>query len=73
MDWKDKSASFLSVHRMAVDPSSQGQGIGKALMSFVEELVLKRGLKSIRLDTYSGNPIMLKFLERTGFERLGSF
>ena len=72
MDWKDKSNSFLIVHRLAVKEEFWNKKIGKYLMLFAEELVREKGLKSIRLDTYSGNPKAMKFYKKLGYSELGS-
>ena len=47
-------------------------GIGKFLMEFAENLVRKKNLKSIRLDTYSGNPKAMNFYRKLGYEELGT-
>ena len=46
--------------------------VGKDLMLFTESLVIKRGLKSIRLDTYSGNLKAMQFYIRLGYTELGT-
>ena len=71
IDWKDKSNSFLVVHRLGVKEENWGEKIGKKLMNFAEDLVVKEGLKSIRLDTYSGNPKAIKFYKQLGYASLG--
>ena len=71
IDWRDKTNQFLVVHRLAVKEDEWGKGIGKSLMYFAEELVLKMGLKSIRLDTYSGNPKAMQFYLQLGYSELG--
>ena len=43
----------------------------KFLMEFAENLV-RKNLKSIRLDTYSGNPKAHEFLSQLGYEELGT-
>ena len=72
IDWEDKSNSFLVVHRLAVKEDSWDKKIGKDLMLFTEKLVLEKGWKSIRLDTYSGNPKAIEFYKRLGYAELGS-
>tara|TARA_B100000945_G_C20115355_1_gene472271 strand:- start:91 stop:594 length:504 start_codon:yes stop_codon:yes gene_type:complete len=71
IDWRDKTNQFLVVHRLAVKEDEWGKGIGKSLMYFAEGLVLKMGLKSIRLDTYSGNPKAMQFYLQLGYSELG--
>jgi len=72
IDWADKTNQFLVVHRLAVVEEKWGDGIGKELMLFVEEVVVEEGYQSIRLDTYSGNPKAMEFYIRLGYAELGS-
>jgi len=70
--WEDQENKFLSVHRLAVKENYWGQGIGKKLMLFAEKLVVINKLRSIRLDTYSGNPYAILFYKKLGYKELGS-
>ena len=72
INWEDTSNSFLVVHRLAVKEEFWKKKIGKKLMIFAEKLVIENGLKSIRLDTYSGNPKAMEFYRRLGYNELGS-
>mgnify|MGYP000318330737 CR=1 FL=1 len=72
IDWKDKTNQFLVVHRLGVKEEFWKKGIGKKLMIFAENLVVEKGLKSIRLDTYSGNPKAMEFYRRLGYRELGT-
>ena len=72
LDWEDKSDSFLVVHRLGVKEEFWNKKIGKDLMLFTEKLVIEKGLKSIRLDTYSGNPKAMEFYIRLGYTELGT-
>ena len=72
LDWKDKSDSFFVVHRLGVKEEFWNKKIGKELMLFTEKLVIEKGLKSIRLDTYSGNPKAMEFYRRLGYSELGT-
>ena len=71
IDWKDKTNQFLVVHRLGVMQEFWNKKIGKDLMLFTENLVKERGLKSIRLDTYSGNTKAMEFYRRLGYRELG--
>jgi GNAT superfamily N-acetyltransferase len=71
IDWEDKSNSSLVVHRLGVKEEFWKKGIGKKLMIFTENLVIEKGLKSIRLDTYSGNPKAMEFYINLGYQQLG--
>jgi ribosomal protein S18 acetylase RimI-like enzyme len=72
LDWEDKSDSFLVVHRLGVKEEFWNKKIGKNMMLFTEKLVIEKGLKSIRLDTYSGNPKAMEFYRRLGYSELGT-
>ena len=72
LDWEDKSDSFLVVHRLGVKEEFWNKKIGKYLMLFTENLVIEKGLKSIRLDTYSGNLKAMEFYRRLGYSELGT-
>ena len=72
IDWEDKSDSFLVVHRLGVKEEFWNKNIGKDLMLFTEKLVIEKGLNSIRLDTYSGNPKAMAFYRRLGYRELGT-
>jgi len=72
IDWEDKSDSFLVVHRLGVKEEYWNKKIGKDLMLFTENLVIEKGLKSIRLDTYSGNPKAMEFYRILGYKELGT-
>ena len=72
INWEDKTNSFLVVHRLAVKEEFWNKKIGKDLMLFAENLVIKKGLNSIRLDTYSNNPKAMEFYRRLGYRKLGS-
>ena len=53
--WITKDDKNLYVHRLAVDPKFQKQGIGRLLMDFAEDYARDNKLKSVRLDTFSKN------------------
>ncbi len=64
--------SFLCVHRLAVDPSRQREGIAEKMMASVEILACYARLYSIRLDTYSLNTAANRFYEKLGYEKRGT-
>lgn len=72
VNWEDTSSEFLVVHRLAVKEEFWNKKIGKNLMLFTEKMAIKRGLKSIRLDTYSGNLKAMDFYIKLGYRKLGA-
>lgn len=70
VNWSDTTGKFLVVHRLAVHPFYQKQGIASRLMDFVEDYARKNNFSSIRLDAYSGNTNALEFyIKRTYIKR----
>ena len=68
--WKTKNDNNLYIHRLAVHPDFQKNGIGKILMDFAEKYARENKFISVRLDTFSMNKRNLKFYELRGYERL---
>lgn len=62
----------IVVHRLAVLPNYQGQGIARKIMNFAEEFAVKNKYDSIRLDTFSQNPRNQNFYLKRGYTELGS-
>ncbi|NOV01161.1 GNAT family N-acetyltransferase [Paenibacillus planticolens] len=60
------------IHRLAVDPAYQGQGLGKKLLQFAEEQARGAGGASIRLDVFSGNPGAAQLYVRAGYRQIGT-
>jgi ribosomal protein S18 acetylase RimI-like enzyme len=66
------SGKALVVHRLAVDPSCQGQGIARELMQFACESARQQRYATIRLDAFAGNPRAVAMYKRLGYRRAGS-
>ena len=71
INWQDISNSFLVVHRLAVRKDFWNKSIGKNLMLFTEKLTMEKGLRSVRLDTYSRNPKAMQFYKKLDYKQLG--
>jgi len=71
IQWSTPDAAAYYVHRLAVHPDYQGQGIAKALMDFVEGKIQQSGGSAVRLDTFSQNPRNNKFYKARGYTQLG--
>ncbi len=69
IQWTDGTGKFILVHRLAVHPKWQRQGIATQLLDFAEAYGRDNGFTSIRIDTYSQNPRTLNFFEKRGYER----
>ena len=57
INWRHKSNRVLVIHRLAVLPVAQGNGLGRLLCEFAETFARENGFDCIRLDAYQGNPV----------------
>ena len=67
---KTNGKNSMYIHRLAVDPGYQKQGIGSKLMDFAEKKSKSDGIDSIRLDTFSQNSVNQNFYEARGYIKL---
>lgn len=69
--WRYNEPGILVIHRLAVRPKHQKQGIAQKLMDYATECGVRENCHSIRLDTYSGNEQAVNFYKRRGFDLCG--
>ena len=69
--WSRQSDRVLVIHRLAVSPTMQNQGIGGKLLKYAEKFAIDHGYDTIRLDSYSGNPKALRLYEKHQYKRVG--
>lgn len=70
--WLTDSAPYAVFHRAAVSNNYRGMGIASIMLSYMENLALDRGIKSIRGDTHRDNKAMRGLLEKRGFVHCGT-
>ena len=70
VSWKTDGKNSIYIHRLAVDPGYQKQGIGSKLMDFAEKKSKSDGFDSIRLDTFSQNTVNQNLYEARGYIKL---
>ena len=70
MSWTTEDHAVV-IHRMAVDPVFQGQGVGQALFAFAEAQARSQGVRAMRIDTYSLNHPMQALIQKMGFTPVG--
>jgi ribosomal protein S18 acetylase RimI-like enzyme len=69
----DKNDPVLVIHRLAVHPIFQQQGIGNRMMEFAIGYARKNNYRVIRLDVFEGNPYANNLYSRSGFLKAGKF
>lgn len=60
-----------SIHRLAVDPAVQRQGVATALLSFAQAFARQNHVSALHVDTYSLNHRMQALFAKQGFVRRG--
>lgn len=72
---REETNSMYAVHEahiveIGVDETSQGKGIGTALIQAVKDAAKVRGCRSVQLDVWEFNKSALRFCEKLGFVTL---
>jgi GNAT superfamily N-acetyltransferase len=65
---RDAEAESLTVDLLAVDPSAQGCGVGRLLLSHSESLARAGGARTLRLHTVAKYERLIRLYERAGYE-----
>ena len=65
--------NFAELKRMYVRPALRGNGIGAAIVQFLERQAADRGYVTIRLETGTQQLEALRLYERLGYARRGPF
>jgi ribosomal protein S18 acetylase RimI-like enzyme len=78
--WNDQTAigsarfrlepDYFYVGRVAVLPEYRGAGIGRALMEYLEQIAVEKGLLTIHLGVRMSLPQNLRFYEKLGYSVL---
>jgi ribosomal protein S18 acetylase RimI-like enzyme len=63
----DNAPDYLWLDNIAVDPAWQGQGIGRALLTFAEEEARRRNLPELRLLTHQAMLSNIALYARLGY------
>ena len=69
--WELTAAGDFNVRRVAVEPSLQGRGIGRALMEWAEREAAARGCAAVTLGVRIALPGNLAFYEKLGYQVTG--
>ncbi len=65
--WEENKGRCCVIHRLVVSPKKQGQGLAKQLIIAYEKQAKEDGFTSVRLDTYSKNPISMRLYPNMGY------
>ncbi|TNE32034.1 GNAT family N-acetyltransferase [bacterium] len=67
IQWLNNNQTSYFVHRLAVDPEFQGQGIANELMEFTEYNARRDGMSSIKLGAFKGYEKVVNFYKKRGY------
>jgi len=69
--WQVSDALAVYVHKLAVLPNWQGQGLGTWCLQAIERLAADRGCRAVRLDAVKTHRKLLSFYESRGYQKVG--
>ncbi|MBP1580950.1 MAG: GNAT family N-acetyltransferase [Oscillospiraceae bacterium] len=69
--WLTESKRYMVIHRLAIDASYRGQGLGSAVFALAEDLCREKAIGSIRVDTHKENQVMQHLIRKAGFAFCG--
>lgn len=69
--WKCPNSEYRVIHRLCVDPAYQNKGIAKETLDYIEDVMKRSGVESIRLDVFCDNPFALSLYRNNGYEAVG--
>ncbi len=69
--WELARMDCLALHRLAVDPTFQGQGIAQKILSGIIEIGQEKSYLGIHTDTSQENKPMQRLFQKLGFEYKG--
>lgn len=62
---------YVNIHRIATSKENKGQGVASRLLVDIENMVLKKEIFSIKIDTNFDNIPMLRILEKLDYTYCG--
>jgi ribosomal protein S18 acetylase RimI-like enzyme len=71
IEWEGDEERAVVVHRLAIDPARQRQGLASKMMTDAEGWAVENGYRSIRLDVFSLNTRGIGLYESLGYHRRG--
>lgn len=68
--WLSNDA-YAVIHRMAVDNHYKGKGLSSVIIKHIEEICLKKSVRSIKIDTHAENISMQRLIKKNDFKYCG--
>lgn len=72
--WRDKEkGDAIYLHRIVLNRRFTGIHVFGMILDWAMHTAMQRGLRYVRMDTWSGNEKLISYYERYGFKRLETF
>ena len=65
-----KGTGVAGIETISVDPSYQGNGVGRRLLGAAESFSQMKGISRIRLEVSAGNKSAINLYEKSGFRKI---
>ncbi|WP_086312190.1 hypothetical protein A5821_003479 [Enterococcus sp. 7F3_DIV0205] len=69
--WQQTNQKYAVIHRVALDPMYQGQGLALLLMNYLITTARLNDYLDIRIDTHPDNKTMQRLIKKAGFTYQG--
>ncbi len=69
--WQLSDVSAVYVHKLAILPDRQGQGLGTWCLQAIERLAASQDYRAARLDGVKTHSKLLRFYESRGYQKVG--
>jgi GNAT superfamily N-acetyltransferase len=69
--WQVLDVPAVYLHKLAILPTWQGQGLGTWCMEAIEKLAATRGYHTVRLDAVKTHQKILSFYANRGYQQVG--
>lgn len=69
--WKTDCDQYITIHRLAIDNSCRGKGIGMRIITEAESIARRENLISVRADTHRLNKAMQGLMKKFNYSYCG--
>ncbi|EOL43730.1 GNAT family N-acetyltransferase [Enterococcus caccae] len=69
--WQKTNQPYATIHRVALDPNYQGNGLALLLMNYLITTARLNNYLDVRIDTHPKNDTMQRLIKKAGFNYQG--
>lgn len=71
VSWNVQEEPVGIIHRLCVNPDYQNRGFAGKTLACTEDAMRREGYRTIRLDSFTGNPYANRLYQRAGYQMRG--